>query len=130
MRTRTRVCLLALCAALLTGCKNIAAAQKTKDGRLFVPEWNLTLRAAGPLPDSLSAAGIRAHFLRRGEAENAFRCRIEQVIESPFDVLAFVRPEGAPRPLCWVLDKADFAALDGTEELTLSVAPEDILPLC
>lgn len=117
-------------AALLTGCKNIAQACKTEDGRLSVPEWNLTLRAKGELPDALSAVGIRAHFLHRGGGENAFRCQIEQVIESPFDVLVFVRPEGAAQPLCWMLDKAAYAALPARETLTLSVAPENILPLC
>lgn len=116
-------------AALLTGCKNIADAYPSGENAVTVPAWNLTLRAAAPMAGDVSAVGIRAHFFRPGGTENAFACRVEQVIESPFEVRVLVRPKGASQSLCWILNKAEYAALPNRESLTLSVSPSGILPL-
>ena len=52
-----------LSTALLSGCKNFSAAEKTGTKTLFAKDWNaLTLKSFKPVPDDLKYVGFRAHF--------------------------------------------------------------------
>ncbi len=49
-------------AAVLTGCKNIAAAEKSGDYQVYVPDWGIYLDSALPVRDDICAVGLRAHY--------------------------------------------------------------------
>ena len=76
-------------AAYITGCKNIAPAQKAGEYRLYVPDWGITLDAAKPVSDNVKAVGIRAHSF--GEvSENSYPVEVLGIAEGPFeDTLRF-----------------------------------------
>ena len=71
-------------AALLTGCKNIAPAQKTGEREVCVPEWNVRLTVGQPVRENLVAVGIRAHDFRPEVPDNRFPVRILREMEEPF----------------------------------------------
>lgn len=78
MRTRTRVCLLALCAALLTGCGGptagakaydpAAAAQALLDAKVFDQELAV-LRMADAEAAAAALEAVQAHVSDRRESE-------------------------------------------------------------
>lgn len=72
-------------AAVLTGCKNIVAAQKAGTTQVRVPEWGVTFNAGQPVDDHLIAIGVRAHCFSEDAVENAYRIRIIERIEEPFE---------------------------------------------
>lgn len=116
-------------AAMLTGCKNIAAAQPAEAHAVFVPDWNLSLTADQPVDNTLCAVGLRAHFFAQGGAENAFSCTVERVIQSPFSAIVMVRPLNARACLQWECAKEEGAALSPGQTLRLSIAPAHVLLL-
>lgn len=76
-------------AALLSGCKNIAAIERLGAHTLRVPAWGgVTLRTAEAIPAEAGCMGIRAHHLRFGapEEENALSVRVEQVTPDLFSL--------------------------------------------
>lgn len=91
-------------AAVLTGCKNIAAAEKTGEREVYVPEWGIRLTTGRPVRDGLTAVGIRAHDLRTDIPENSFPVRIQQETEEPFEWISEFRYNeqnpGSP-PVWW-----------------------------
>ena len=58
--------------AVLTGCKNIAAARRTGKYEVEVPEWGVRFDTARPVEDNLVAVGVRAHHFSPGEGENSY----------------------------------------------------------
>ena len=72
-------------AAILTGCKNIAAAEKRGEYEVFVPDWGVTLTTAQPIGDDIKAIGIRAHYFNPTAPTN--RCEVEYCddMEEPFE---------------------------------------------
>ena len=46
--------------AILTGCKNISAAKKIADNKIFAVDWQMELIANKKIPDDLKFLGIRA----------------------------------------------------------------------
>ena len=71
-------------AAIITGCKNIALAQKTGEHSVFVPEWGITLTTPKTVSDGVKAVGIRAHHFT-GTIENAYPIQVLGVAEGPFE---------------------------------------------
>ena len=112
----------------MTGCKNIASAEKTGEFTLFVPTWNMHLKTALALRDDLSAVGIRAHYLDETVAQNRHCVQFIQTIEEPFtDILLFRfagQNENTP-PLWWQLPKGKWQ----TTPCSLGILPEHVLPL-
>ena len=49
-------------AAVITGCKNIAAAHRIDEHTVEVPEWGVRLETKQRVEDGLCAVGIRAHY--------------------------------------------------------------------
>ncbi len=90
-------------AASLTGCKNIAAARKTGEKEVFVPEWNIRLDTAAPVKDNLRAVGLRAHYFHPETPANSYPVTVVREMEEPFERVAEFRYAGqAPdSPAVW-----------------------------
>ena len=112
-----------LAGALLTGCKNVSAAYRLDEQRIFARDWGIALElpAGQSLPADLGYAGLRAHFfeLAEGPGRNVFAAEIVQVIENTFSYLVMFRPEGATvkesKPLRWEVDKAVWQEIAGAK---------------
>lgn len=116
-------------AAVLTGCKNIAAARKTGEKEVFVPEWNICLTAAVPVRDDLKAVGIRAHSFHPSVPANSCPVTIVSEMEEPFAWVSEFRFEGQPpgsSALWWRYPKEKRPAKTPAR---LGVPPENILLL-
>ena len=90
-------------AAVITGCKNIAAAVKTGEYEVFVPSWNIHLCTDRPVGDHLTAVGIRAHHFSPSETRNRFRMRVIREMEEPFEWVSEFRTVGqdSESPAVW-----------------------------
>lgn len=120
-------------AARLSGCKNYADAVP-KGSSVFLPDWNVTLECGGAVPPDIRRVGIRAHHVRlaEGRGENAIPCTVARVVEDVFSTIVLLRPVGAAPaapPLRMELDKDAWEKAPGTETVTVSVDPRDILLL-
>ena len=115
-------------AALISGCKNVSAAEVKQGEALFCRDWNVTLKTALHVPENIAYVGVRAHYFTTEGTENAIPCTVERVVENPFSTVVMLQTTGAGR-LRWELDKAVWETLSGTEKLTLYVRPEDVMPL-
>ena len=80
-------------AAILTGCKNIAAAQKKGEYEVEVPDWGICLQTRYPVGDSVCAVGIRAHYFHPKARENVFPVKYSGKREEPFEVRILCRYE-------------------------------------
>ena len=114
-------------AARLTGCRNIAAARPAGPGLAEVPEWGVTLKAAGPLPDGFSHIAIRGEDLHPAGAgePNAIPLWAPEVLAGTGgSQVRFVPGPGRAARLWWEPGRPP-------EPLpqTLAVAPERVLPL-
>lgn len=95
-------------AARLTGCKNAAAAVKTGEYEVEVPEWNVRFTTAQPVGDNLTGIAFRAHYLDPHTSAN--RCPVQYAgeLEEPFEwILLFRYAEQAPDspPVWWRMPK-------------------------
>jgi molybdate transport system ATP-binding protein len=84
-------------AARLTGCKNIAPAEKTGNRRVFVRLWNLSLTTAIPVSGDITHVGIRAHHIRHprpGETENCFTFSVSTSEDRPFSRSEYISHTG------------------------------------
>lgn len=116
-------------AARITGCKNIIQAEKAGQQQVLIPAWGITLNAGRPVPDGLTAIGLRAHSFQLDGAVNRFSIRWEQELEELFDWCLLFRFEGQDEdtePIWWRLPKADRPS---TLPATLTIPPEEILLL-
>lgn len=116
-------------AAVLTGCKNIVAAQKTGTCEVFVPDWGISLTTEQPVGDTLCAVGVRGHAFHQNITENAYPIRVMEEIEQPFEWIVTFRYEQQTdtSPAVWWR----FAKTDRPLQLEspLGVRPEDVLLL-
>ena len=121
-----------LSATLLTGCKNISAAQREDESHIYAADWKLSLKTSTEPPSGTKYAGIRAHFLepREGaEGENVFSMEVVRVIEDTFSFIVMIRPTGKDAaPIRWELEKKDWQRLSG-RELFIYFPPEAIMLL-
>ena len=116
-------------AAVLTGCKNIAAAVKAGDHEVFIPEWNIRLAAGKPVRDGLTAVGIRAHAFHPDEPANRFPVTILQEMEEPFEWISEFRyrAQNPGSPRIWWRYPREARRPELPE--ALGVSPEDVLLL-
>lgn len=82
--------------AMLTGCKNIAAAKRTGEYEVEVPEWGISLRTAEPVKEAYCSVGIRAHYFHPRGRENVYPVKLSCVMEEPFETTVMFRYEGQP----------------------------------
>lgn len=116
-------------AARLTGCKNIAPAQKCGEYQVFVPSWGVHLTTAKAVPDDLRSIGLRAHYLNPRSPLNRFPITWYQELEEPFEWILLFRYAGQDPdspPIWWRLPK-DRKPSPLPE--ALGIAPENILLL-
>ncbi len=71
--------------AVLTGCKNIAAARKTGEYEVEVPAWGVRFGTAEPVRDGLVAVGVWAHHFSPDERENRYPVVCSGKMEGPFE---------------------------------------------
>jgi len=83
-------------AALISGCKNYAAAKRMEAGRVQVPDWNVTLACEDTADQPVTHIGVRAHGIVPCEAgtENAVFCRILDAQEDVFTRIFTLLPAG------------------------------------
>ena len=116
-------------AAILTGCKNIAAAGKLDEHTVVVPEWGVQLEVAREVKDGLKAVGIRAHYFNPTAARNRFPVRYVEEMEEPFETIIQFRYAGqAPDspPIWWRMAKDK---RPGQFPGELGIAPANVLLL-
>ena len=116
-------------AAVLTGCKNIAAARRVDDYRVEVPEWGVRLETKERVRDGLCAVGIRAHYFNPNAVQNRFPVRFVEEMEEPFETILHFRWAGQAEDspaVWWRLAKDKKPARLPPE---LGVAPANILLL-
>ena len=116
-------------AARLTGCKNISRAESVGDGRIYAPDWGITLT----LPKETSEmdfVGIHAHDIRLGVGENAVECRVTEIVENPFSRTVMLQPIGteAPAALGMKVDNRLWQGEEG-ERVTVSLPGQALLLL-
>ena len=116
-------------AAILTGCKNIAAARRVDEYTVEIPDWGIRLRSKQRVGDRLCAVGIRAHYFSPSAPQNRFAVRYVEEMEEPFETTLQFRwaaqREDSPA-LWWRLSKEKKPAQFPAE---LGVAPANILLL-
>ena len=115
--------------AVLTGCKNIAAARKTGEYEVEVPEWGICLKTGRPVGDHICAVGIRAHYFNPRAGENVFPVRLDGRMEEPFETTILFRyqdQDESSAPVWWRLPK-DRAPEKMPERL--GIAPQNVLLL-
>ena len=83
-----------VCAARLTGCKNIVPAQKAGEYAVRVPDWGVELTTAQPVRDSLCAIGIRAHYFNSRAQQNRYPVEFVSDMEEPFEWIVAFRYAG------------------------------------
>ena len=116
-------------AAIMTGCKNIAPAEKTGEHEVFVPDWGIHLRTGKRVEEGLSAIGIRAHYFHPTSPQNTYTIRYVGEMEEPFAWVAQFRYEGQASEspaLWWRYPKEKRPAVFPEK---LGVAPANILLL-
>lgn len=120
-------------AARLTGCRNCGAAElETETGRLRVPEWGVSLRAAAPWRTGARAVGIREECLRLAAAgeDNAVDCAVVRRVEDVSAWVLLLRPKGSgPETPLLRMKVEKGAALPEGDTLRVVLPPEDILIL-
>lgn len=122
-------------AARLMGCRNCVPVRPGPGPELVeVPAWGLTLRAAAPWREGVTALGVHAGRVHPAEAEeaNAFPCRVVRVVEEGALLLAALCPEGAApgAPSLWMeLPRGAWEALPDRTRLRAAVWPEDLMLL-
>ncbi len=116
-------------AALVTGCKNIAAAQKTGEYQVFVPEWQTTFTTAEPVRDEIKAIGIRAHYYHMKTPANRQKVRFVSSMEEPFEVIIefrYINQRDDSPAIWWRLPKGERPKAFPEE---LGIAPANIMLL-
>lgn len=117
-------------AARLTGCKNVVSARKAGDYAVFVPDWRCTLTTAQPVPNGLTAVGIRAHdFYPINETRTgAVELTGGTVTEFPFEWSVLLRTIGGGT-VHWKVPKGMLSGTPPMIPKRLAVLPENVLLL-
>lgn len=116
-------------AAILTGCKNIAAARRIDGHTVEVPDWGVQLEVAREVKDGLKAVGIRAHYFNPNTPHNRFPVRYVEEMEEPFETIIQFRYAGqrdASPAVWWRLPKDK---RPGQFPGELGIAPANVLLL-
>jgi molybdate transport system ATP-binding protein len=117
-------------AALITGCKNCAAAEPGGEGLVRVPEWNVTLACRDAVYGA-THVGVRAHFIVPcgvGE-ENAVYCRVENAAEDVFSRVLTLLPAGGTGMIRSELGKQAADRFSKGDEAWFRLPKEHVMPL-
>ena len=115
--------------AVMTGCKNVAPCQSKGPGKVYVPNWDITLKIPDDA-DEVTAVGMRMHDLHIGEGENVSSYDVVEEIENPFSFTIMIRNENNPEsvPIGIELPKEEWYN-NRAAKLRVYIAPENILLL-
>lgn len=121
-------------AARLSGCENLASAERTEEPNgLYVPDWDVRLYCAKPVPDGTRFVGVHAHRLgSAGEGDcNRIACRVVRAVVDLNRTLLVLHSEaGGPDAVPLRMELSGREALPEVgERVTVSVRPEDVLSL-
>ena len=120
-------------AARLSGCKNFSDAIPGGSS-VQLPQWGLTLTCGSPVPADITSVGIYSSKIRpalSGDA-NSFLCQIVRVIDDLQNTIVLLHPAGAAQdaPLLRMeIGKSAWEALPPSQQITVSIAPSDLLLL-
>lgn len=115
--------------AVMTGCKNIAAAAKCGEYELEVREWGIRLVTSEPVRDDVCAVGIRAHYFSTKTKQNRCAVRKMDEIEEPFEMIILFRyqsQQDETADIWWRLPKDRNPQQMPSE---LGIAAHNVLPL-
>lgn len=113
--------------AVLTGCKNVSAAEKLSPDGIVAADWGVTLQI--PATDrSVDAVGIRMHDIVPGNGKNSVLCRVVEVVENPFSVTVMVKAKPDAAPIGVELPKERWKQLE-SDSIQICLPPEKLLLL-
>ena len=119
-------------AAKLSGCKNIVKAVPNGNS-VVVPCWGTSLACTINVPSEISAIGLRAHKVHLAQPEdvNIMPCSVVRVADNVFSTMLVLRPLGSvtDAPVLFMETDAKKTEFWNTENITVAIAPEDILLL-
>ena len=123
--------------ARLTGCKNVVEARKLDGEHVFIPGWNVNLKAAVPVPDSVTHVGIRAHCFKPVSGEGDGNCipvhaagMTEDIFEMNFIFKSEKSCQESGENIWWKVDKGTWINTMGRlVPNKVFVSPEDVMIL-
>ena len=122
-----------LAAASMTGCKNISAAEKRGEYKVYARDWDAELETTQPVPDNVQYVGVRAHHFRltdlTSQGDNIFKCNIQKVIEEPFEyvfLFSFKENDDGTGILQFRISK-DICEDGNLKEFSLFVPPDKVM---
>lgn len=95
-------------AALLTGCKNLARAEKAGEYEVKVPDWGITLKTDKPVKDGVVAVAVRAHYFQPNCPQNREEVLYFDEMEEPFEWIIqfrFTSQAADTEPIWWRIPK-------------------------
>lgn len=121
-------------AARLTGCKNISAAKKTGEYRVYAKDWDFEFETEEKVKDSVRYIGIRAHYMypaKTPEAPNTMEIVPAGYTESPFENQHLFRnaKNAASKRLWYIEKKTDLKVTTEEPLLPYMVFPKKSLML-
>ena len=119
-----------LAAARMTGCRNIARAEKTGPGRVRAIGWGIELYCSQTVPDDVWYVGVRADAIREAEepsSVNRFSWRALWRTDAPDGCAMEVTLGG--EALRWELGRETCERLARSDQGFLTIPPECVLPL-
>ena len=118
-------------AALISGCKNCASAERVDAGRVRVPDWNVTLACEDEPMRTVTHVGVRAHWVIPCEAgaENAVFCSVLDVQEDVFTRLLTLQPAGATGTIRAELGKDAVRSLAAGSEAWFALPKKTVMLL-
>lgn len=84
-------------AAMLTGCKNFVGFEPFEKQKIYIPDWDIYLKAESEPKENQHFLGIRAHniTINSTESENTFDCEIVRITEDTFSFILMLKPVNA-----------------------------------
>ena len=125
-----------LCAAQLTGCKNISKARKVGNNIIEAIDWECRINFNYEIEDNITDIGIRAHYLGINEDDediNTFDCWVVFTGESLFRTkvyLKFTKPKGDEKNyhIMWDISKEEWDLVKNKPlPLKIRIKPEKLI---
>ena len=127
-----------LCAAKITGCKNISKARKIGNNVIDAMDWGCRITFNYEIEDSITDIGVRAHYLEIGEEDediNTFNCWVVFTGESLFRTkvyLKFSQPVRNEKDyhIMWDVSKEDWDLVKNKPlPLRIRINPEKVIQI-
>jgi len=118
-------------AALITGCKNCAPAERIDEHTVSVPDWGARLNCDVPEGMRVTHVGVRAHYISpcAPGAENALCCRVVDAAEDVFTRVLTLLPKGGAATIRSELEKGTAGGLAVGDEAYFFLPRETVMPL-